>query len=72
VSNPSGVNVTADVSDVNVSCVTPTYSITGQINGNGLEYAGNNVVVYYNGIDEGTYTIDGLQTFVNGRGSSGI
>jgi hypothetical protein len=67
VSNPSGINVTANVSNVNVSCaVTPTYTVSGTITGSGFAMdAGSYFNLYNNGTFLQSYNVDGPYTFAS-------
>ena len=61
VSNGSGAGVTANISDVTVTCSTDTYSISGSVSGLA---AGAQLVLKDNGADALAITANGLFTFV--------
>ncbi len=60
VSNGSGTITSADVTDINIVCVTNTYSIGGTVSGLAT---GNSVVLQNNGGDDLTIAADGSFTF---------
>jgi hypothetical protein len=68
VSNGSGAGVTANISNVNVSCSTDTYTISGSTSGLA---GGAQVVLNENGTDGLTVSADGPFTFTTPIGYNG-